>query len=84
VSGKSEEFLDEIEAVLIQVVEPPLNSQGPRWKKSKVIQFDQADDPQLDHSDLPSIATKQSEMESKIDEVLVNMKSLVGMKKKKG
>jgi hypothetical protein len=34
VSGKSEEFLDEIEAVIIQVVEPTLNKQGPKWKET--------------------------------------------------
>lgn len=60
VKGKSEEFLDEIEAVLIQVVEPQLNKQGPRWKDT--LQFQQCDDERLELSDLPSIAAKQAEL----------------------
>jgi hypothetical protein len=65
VRGESEEFLDEIEAVLIQVVEPPLNRQGSRWKDT--VQFEQADDEHLEQSDLPSIATKQAELAEQIE-----------------
>jgi hypothetical protein len=64
VSGSSEEFLDEIEAVLIQVVEPPLNRQGPKWKDT--YQFKQADDDNLQLSDLPTIAVRQAEMMEEI------------------
>lgn len=60
IKGTAEEFLDEIEAVLIQVVEPRLNRQGPRWKGT--FRFDQIDDKRLKLSDLPTIATKQAEM----------------------
>lgn len=60
IKGKSEEFLDEIEAVLIQVVEPQLNRQGSKWKRT--VQFQQHDDEQLEHSDLPSIAERQADI----------------------
>jgi len=72
VSGASEEFLDEIEAVLIQVVEPPLNRQGSKWKGT--LQFQQADDDRLEHSDLPSIAAKQAEMASRMDDLANELK----------
>lgn len=67
VSGASEEFLDEIEAVLIQVVEPPLNRQGSKWKDT--LQFKQADDVRLKRSDLRSIATNQAEIVEQINEL---------------
>jgi len=31
VSARTKDFLDEIEAVLLQIMEPKLNKQGPRW-----------------------------------------------------
>lgn len=41
VSGSFSEALDEIEAVLMQIVEPILNKQGPKWKGAKeYFQFD--------------------------------------------
>lgn len=64
IKASSEAFLDEVEAVLIQVAEPPLNRQGPRWKDT--IQFKQEDDPELELSDLPTIAARQANL---IDEV---------------
>jgi hypothetical protein len=67
VSGASEEFLDEIEAVLIQVVEPPLNRQGSKWKGT--LQFQQADDKRLKHSDLQSIAVRQAEIGEQVSEL---------------
>ncbi len=67
VNGSSEEFLDEIEAVLIQVVEPPLNSQGPKWKDT--VQFEQFDDDRLRRSDLPNIAEKQAELATQLEQV---------------
>ena len=56
--GRSEEFLDEIEAVIIQVVEPTLNKQGPKWKDT--LQFEQYNDSRLELSDPPTIAEKQA------------------------
>lgn len=73
VSGASEEFLDEIEAVLIQVVEPRLNKQGPKWKDT--LQFDQADDVRLEHSDLPSIAAKQAEIVERLQDLAKRVKT---------
>jgi hypothetical protein len=67
VGGKSEEFLDEIEAVLIQVVEPTLNKQGPRWKST--MHFDQLDDDRLQLSDLPTIAERQNEISETVDKI---------------
>lgn len=60
VKGRSEEFLDEIEAVIIQVVEPTLNKQGPPWKNT--LQFKQEDDERLQLSDLPAIAERQNQL----------------------
>lgn len=65
VSGTSEGFLDEIEAVIIQVVEPTLNKQGPRWKET--LQFKQEDDERLRLSDLPTIAEQQDELKKEME-----------------
>lgn len=67
ISGNSEQFLDEIEAILIQVVEPLLNSQGPKWKDA--IQFEQYDDKRLERSDMPSIAEKQAELAGHLKQI---------------
>jgi hypothetical protein len=67
VGGKSEEFLDEIEAVIIQVVEPTLNKQGPKWKNT--LQFQQEDDERLQLSDLPTIAEQQNELKKEIQKM---------------
>ena len=67
VGGTSEEFLDEIEAVIIQVVEPTLNKQGPTWKDT--LQFQQENDRRLELSDPPTIAAKQADILKTIEEL---------------
>lgn len=67
VQGRSEEFLDEIEAVLIQVVEPALNKQGPKWKDTQ--QFQQENDGRLEISDPPTIAANQAEILKEVREL---------------
>jgi len=64
IKASSEDFLDEVEAVLLQVAEPTLNRQGPKWKDT--IQFKQEDDNRLEVSDLPTIAARQADL---VDEI---------------
>jgi hypothetical protein len=69
VKGRASEFLDEIESVIIQVVEPPLNKQGPKWKVASTLQFKQENDPRLQLSDLPAIAQGQAELSERLDRI---------------
>jgi hypothetical protein len=61
-AGTTEQFLNEIEALVIQVLEPPLNKQGPKWRENGTVPFEQEDDDKLELSDLPTLATRQAEL----------------------
>ena len=78
ISGSLPAFLDQLEAILIQCVEPKLNKQGPSWVDA--LQFDQLDDDRLQLSDLPSIAEKQADIVSK----LVALEAAVGRRSRLG
>ncbi|HUB63144.1 MAG TPA: hypothetical protein VL996_01630 [Methylocella sp.] len=54
--------------MVIQVIEPTLNKQGPKWKDT--LQFKQEDDERLQLSDLPTIAERQNELREEIQRVL--------------
>jgi hypothetical protein len=64
IGGKLPDFLNQLEAIVIQFVEPPLNKQGPSW--GDAVQFDQRDDENLHRSDLPSIAEQLSEISERL------------------
>lgn len=74
INGTAEKFLDEVEAVLIQIVEPLLNKQGPKWRDT--IQFKQIDDERLRLSDLPAIAEGQAELLEKLSNMEKRFKAL--------
>jgi len=67
-AGQVADALDEIEAVLIQVLEPLLNKQGPRWGDAE--EFFQLDDEHLGAVNLESIYEKQLELESLLSKAL--------------
>ncbi|GEM_PF-4756775 len=52
-----------------RVSKPPLNRQGPQWKATRALQFEQENDDNLRLSDLPTIAEKQAELFDKIDDL---------------
>ena len=59
--------MDDIEGVLIQVLEPKLNKQGPKWKN--VIQFYQFIDDAVEEKTIEHILEKQGLLEEQIEEL---------------
>lgn len=67
ISGTLGDALDDIEGVLIQVLEPKLNKQGPKWKN--VIQFYQFIDDAVEEKTIEHILEKQGLLEEQIEEL---------------
>lgn len=65
--GPLKDALDDIEGVLIQVVEPKLNKQGPKWKN--VNQFYQLIDENVEETTLDDLLERQKILENKIDQL---------------
>ena len=74
ISGNIGEALDDIEGVLIQVVEPLLNKQGPRWKG--VQQFYQIVDEYNEETTNEHLYEKQVELEEKIEQLIAIVKKM--------
>lgn len=74
ISGGVGDALDDIEGVLIQVVEPLLNKQGPHWKG--VRQFYQMIDNYNEGTTNENIYEKQIELEDKIEKLTLIIKKL--------
>jgi len=62
------DVLNEIEGVLIKILEPQLNRQGPKWKN--VEEFFQEIDELVKETTLDEIQEKQDEMKKKIENIL--------------
>lgn len=72
ISGKMVAALNDIEGVLIHILEPKLNKQGPKWKD--VQQFSQYVDEEVKETTLDDLLKKQTQIEDAIK--LLNEKPL--------
>lgn len=63
--GSFEDALDELESILIQVMEPALNRQGPRWRETEEF-YQYVDDEMVDLS-LEDLQTTHLEMLEKLE-----------------
>lgn len=71
--GTIEDALNDIEGVLIHVLEPRLNRQGPKWKD--VMQFYQFIDEEVEEYTLDHIVEKQEILQNKIDKLAKALKA---------
>lgn len=68
-SGTVISALHEIEAILIQILEPKLNKQGPKWEDTE--EYFQIEDDNIEDVSLETIYFKQNELEKLLKKVKV-------------